>query len=618
MKKTKIKSRAEVAVVIAAVIAVVALVNYVSNSVFYRLDLTEDRQYTVSNATKRILRNLDDIVTVRVFFSKELPPETHNTVTTVRDLLNEYRNIAGGKLRVSWEDPTNNPEAVNAAMSMGVPEIQLQTFKRDKVEAMKGYMGIGIMYADRKEAIPIVQNLATLEYDLTQAIMKVKRDAIPKIGVLKTQTADIVPPQIRAQMNMNDEVTEKKFAPIFESFKRDYEVVAVDVSEGRPIDRDIRTLIVPGGAHFTERAAFEVDQYFMNGGNLIVLTNAVNVAFTQYGPQANVAETPLLALLEHYGVRVERNLIMDASCGHVMVPRSVGPFTINERLPYPYFVRITGDGFTQDNPVVSAQSDLMLGWVSSLTRAPDPENVQNNITVSILASSSGQSWAVTEPFNLNPQEEYILPAREMLKPHALVMHVTGSFKSQFDGKPIPPAKNETPDEEDEDKISQIKLHDGDKDRSVVSSNTNANLVVVGDATFISAHNASQTSITFFMNMVDWLSLDNNLITIRSRTLRDKTINANVLEAGSGKPGMIRWINLLLMPALAAAAGIIISLKRRERITATPAATAPASVPASESTQRVAGVDTGNTAYTGSGSDSTDTANAPGKEENVNG
>jgi len=593
MKKTKIKSRAEVAVVIAAVVAVVALVNYASNSFFYRLDLTEDRQFTVSDATKRVLRNLDDIVAVRAFFSKELPPETHRTVTTVRDLLNEYRSIAGGKLRVVWEDPTDNPEVIASAQGLGVPEITLQTFKRDKVEAMKGYMGIAVVYTDRSEVIPVVQNLANLEYDLTQAIMKVKRDAAPKVGILKTQTADFVPPQIRAQMNMDGDVTERMFAPVFQNLRQDYEVIVVDVSEGKPIDRDIRTLIVPGGGRFSERAAFEVDQYFMDGGNLLVLASAINIAFTQQGPQGTTMETPLFEMLEHYGVRIEQSLVMDASCGHVMVPRNLGMFTINERLPYPYFVRVTESGFAKDNPVVSAQSDLMLGWVSPLTRAA---NVPGGVTVSVLASSSEQSWIATEPFELNPQPQYALPVADMMTQHALIKHLNGSFTSFFDGKPIPSAKEKAPDD-DSDPMSRINLHDGDDaSRTVTPSNTNGNIVVIGDASFVSANNASNTSITFLLNMVDWLSLDNNLIAVRSRVLRDKTINANVLEAGSSKPGMIRWINLLLMPALVAVAGIVISLKRRERIA--PAASAPAQT--SEPTQKPAsadanGADTGNTA-----------------------
>ena len=562
MKKQKLKSRAETAVVICAVVAVAALVNYASGKFFFRADLTEDRRYTVSDATKRVLRGLDDIVNVKAFFSKDLPPETHNTVNTVRDLLNEYRNIAGGKLRVTWEDPAGSDDARASAASLGVPEITLQTIKRDKAEAMKGYMGVGIMYADRKEAIPVVQNLANLEYDLTLAIMRVKRDAAPKVGVVKSQSADFIPPEISARMNMGEERTERKFAPIFESFKRDYDVITIDASDGKPIDPEIRALIIPGGDRFTDRALFEIDQYFMNGGNIIALANAVNVSF-QYGPQGTVQETRLMELLEYYGARVERNLIMDASCGHVQVPRNLGMFTINEVVPYPYFVRITESGFAKDNPAVSAQSDLLLGWASSLTYLPDSAGARKTAAAT-LVSSSEQSWAVTENFDLNPQAQYQVPDREVLKPYALSLYLSGEFRSYFDGKPIPDVKEKGPD--DDTGMGRINLT-GDDGRVATPLTASGNLVVVGDANFISAQNASRQNIAFLLNLVDWLSQDNNLIAVRSRVLSDKTIDPNVLAEGSAKPGIIRAVNLLLMPALVAALGIVISLRRREKIPA---------------------------------------------------
>ncbi|MDR2592553.1 MAG: GldG family protein [Chitinispirillales bacterium] len=562
MKTQKIKSKAEMVVIACAVIVAVALVNYVAGKFFYRLDLTENRQYTVSGATKRILKGLDDIVAIKVFFSKELPPEMHAKVNAVRDLLSEYKNIAGGKLRVTWEDPAENDEIRGMAMSLGVPEIRLQTFKRDKAEMMLGFMGIGIMYADKKEAIPVVQNLKTLEYDLTHAIMKVKRSTVPKIGVLKSQAADFIPPEIGARMNMDNERTERRFAPIFESFKHDYEVVTVDVSEGKPIDKDIRTLIIPGGDRYTDRTLFEIDQYFMNGGNLIALVNAVSVSF-QYGVQGTIHETKLMDLLEHYGVRVERNMIMDVSCGQVQVPRNLGLFTIQEFLPYPYFVRITRSGFADDNPVASSQSELMLGWASSLTLTPDTSGKLSNTTTVTLASSSEQSWEVKGEFDLLPNANYELPSRDAMRRHAMAVHVNGAFASYFDGKPVPSAK-EKATEEETDAISKINLAEDDRNRAVTPSNKNGNLVVIGDANFISAQNASGPNVTFLFNLVDWLSLDENLISVRSRVLEDKTVDPNILEAGSSKPGIIRAINLLLMPIAVIIVGVIISLRRREK------------------------------------------------------
>ncbi len=155
-----------------------------------------------------------------------------------------------------------------------------------------------------------------------------------------------------------------------------------------------------------------------------------------------------------------------------------------------------------------------------------------------------------------------------MRPHAMAAHVSGSFGSYFDGKPVPPVKEKS-DEDDGDAMSKINLNGDDRDRAVTPSNKNGNLVVIGDANFITAQNASGPNVAFLLNLVDWLSLDENLISVRSRTLKDKTIDPNILEAGSAKPGIIRAVNLLLMPIAVIIVGVIISLRRREK--AEPAA-----------------------------------------------
>jgi hypothetical protein len=161
-----------------------------------------------------------------------------------------------------------------------------------------------------------------------------------------------------------------------------------------------------------------------------------------------------------------------------------------------------------------------------------------------------------------------MQSKDALMPHNLAFHISGNFNSFFKDKPIPPVREESEDE-DGNSLNQINLLGNDADREVTLSNVNGNLVVIGNSDFINAHYASRPNITFMHNLVDWLSSDNNLIAVRSRVLRDKTINPNILEAGSSKPGIIRWINLLLMPALVAAVGIAISLRRREKFTPTP-------------------------------------------------
>lgn len=571
MESKKIKNRSEFLVFILAILAIVVVVNYFGIRMFKRYDMTEGKEYSISPATKKILKNLDDIVTVKVFFSKNLPPNISKTVTDVKDILSEYSAYAGKNLRISWEDPAESEEGKNLARSLGIPEVQLQTYEKDKVQAIKAYLGIGILYADKKESIPVVQNLQNLEYDLTMAIMKVSRTSVPKVAILKTDTMPEIPPQLRNQMPKNPESTEEKLAKVYEQLRMNYDVSTVDLSSGTPIDSSIKTLVIPGVENMTDRKIFEIDQFFMKGGNLIVLADAVTVNL-QYGANASPVESRLLDLMEFYGVRVEKNMILDHSCSQVSIPQQVGPFTMNVAVPYPYFVRLGADGFDKKVTAVSTLSDVVFPWVSSLTLLVDQSaadstqttSSQDNVKATVLARSSAKSWSVNGRYDLNPQQQWTPPAT--LKEHNLVAYLNGNFKSYFAGKSVPSAKESTGDT-----LSQINLQPSTEDtnREILPSNTNGHLVVIGDADFVSGQNAGQSAnVTMLLNLVDWLSLDDNLISVRSRAIKDRTIESDLLKQDSKAPNIIRLINIIGMPLMVVVIGLLIFVNRRENVPAT--------------------------------------------------
>ena len=133
---------------------------------------------------------------------------------------------------------------------------------------------------------------------------------------------------------------------------------------------------------------------------------------------------------------------------------------------------------------------------------------------------------------------------------------------------MPPVKSEAGDT-----LSQISLKQDaeDANREIIPSNTNGHLVVIGDADFISGQNASAPgNTTMLLNLVDWLSLDDNLISIRSRTLKDRTIESDLLKKESNAPNLIRLVNVVGMPLLVAIVGLLIFLNRREHVPVTVA------------------------------------------------
>jgi ABC-type uncharacterized transport system involved in gliding motility auxiliary subunit len=587
METKKIKTRTELVVYSLIILGIVMVINYVSTVWFSRLDLTEGKEYTISPATKKIMKGLDDIINIKVYCSKNLPQQLQRNVTNIKDMLAEYKAYGGKKLRISWIDPAESENGRQEARSMGINEMQMQTIEKDKAQVVNGYLGIAVLFADRKEVLPFVQNLQNFEYDLTLAIMKVSRPTTPGVGILKVDTLQALPEQIMRQIpkdKQQEERTEVKFASLFEKLKDNYNVVTVDnIAKGTAIDSTLKVLVIPGAVPLSDRSLFEIDQYFMKGGKVIVLANGMKVEMNSYyGPMAMNIDSKLLDMLEFYGVKVNHDMVVDASCGQVQIPQKIGPFTGYVAVPYPYFVRIGSDGFNRSNPAVTPLSEVIMPWSSSLSlhvdqaagdaknaqkQNPAVSSTQSGVKATILAHSSKKSWLVSGSIDLNPQQNWQPTSPSAMKPSTLAAYLTGSFKSYFAGKSVPPVNQNAP----KDSLSTIALQPdaADANRTIIQSNANGHLVVVANSDFVSAQNSAPGNILMVINLVDWLSQDDNLIAIRARAVNDRTIEADLLKKGSSMPGIVRGINIVTMPLLVIIAGIVIFLRRRETVAAVP-------------------------------------------------
>jgi ABC-type uncharacterized transport system involved in gliding motility auxiliary subunit len=152
---------------IAAVIIVAGILvalNVISTKLFVRADLTESKEFTVSRSSKQILRKLDDIVNVKVFFSKKLPPQLATMEQQLTDLLKEYQVYSGGKVKVRFIDPASKPELAREAQSMGIPQLQMNLLEKDQYQITNVYLGIGVQYGDKTQAIPVIDDVSSLEY----------------------------------------------------------------------------------------------------------------------------------------------------------------------------------------------------------------------------------------------------------------------------------------------------------------------------------------------------------------------------------------------------------------------------------------------------------------------
>ena len=162
---------------------VIILINLVSTTLFFRIDLTENNIFSISETSKKVVSTLSEPLTIKIFFTKNLPAPHNNTERYLHDLLEEYA-IHSNKYfnyrfyNVSLDEEGVNPSAMEnqkLADNYGISPVQLQAFEKDEVKFKKAYMGIVLIHGDMIERIPAITSTNGLEYKLTTAILKLNK-----------------------------------------------------------------------------------------------------------------------------------------------------------------------------------------------------------------------------------------------------------------------------------------------------------------------------------------------------------------------------------------------------------------------------------------------------------
>ncbi|MBI2463347.1 GldG family protein [Candidatus Peregrinibacteria bacterium] len=569
-KKTVLKTHSLVSFII--ILGIIFLANIILSRHFVRLDLTSGKEYTISDSTKNLLKNIDDVVTIKVFFSQKLPPNLLSVSQYVHDILDEYR--AYGNIRVEYIDPASDPKVQQEVAMLEIPEIQMNVIEKDKLQVQNGYLGIGIFYVNKKEVLPFVQNTENLEYQLTSALRKVTATEIKKIGFLTGHDE-------HSTLEKSGDYTLLR-----QSLEKNYETQDVSTSDGKAIT-GISTLIVAGPkTALQERDIFEIDQFIMNGGNAIFLVDSLDLA---EGLQMTPLNNPQLnQLLQYYGVSVEQNLVLDT----VHETASFSQGFIQFILPYPLWPKLIKDNFSVNSPIVAKLDSLVLPWVSSLTITQ-----KEGLNYEVLAKTTNEAWTQTGSFNLDPNQRWSQPSDT--KNYDMAVLVSNFTKSYFSGKSIPPVSSSDPASNSPlakgstsgDVTSGTSLNSqsknavnsqgssaqlssestfsagsqtvSDSGRTIKESpDSNQQIIVIGDSDFLSDQFAQRfpQNLDFGLNMIDYLTLDNTLISIRSKGFEDRPLTT----ISDGSRNTVKIFGILGMPILVVLYGVIRLTMRKRR------------------------------------------------------
>ena len=162
------------------------LLNIAGHKAFLRFDLTAPKSYSLSKASKSLVKNLDSPLSVRVFFSDNLPSTYSSVSQYVKDILDEYKGAANKNFSVSYMD-MSKPENEELARNLGIQQVQIQEIKNNEVGLKNVYMGIAVTYGDSIEIMNPVQTSDGFEFNLTTKMSKMVSVADTLAGLGKNE-----------------------------------------------------------------------------------------------------------------------------------------------------------------------------------------------------------------------------------------------------------------------------------------------------------------------------------------------------------------------------------------------------------------------------------------------
>ncbi|MGD8394590.1 MAG: hypothetical protein PVF43_03825, partial [Candidatus Eiseniibacteriota bacterium] len=292
-----------------------------------------------------------------------------------------------------------------------------------------------------------------------------------------------------------------------------------------------------------------IDQFVMRGGKLVVLEDAIQLMGGAL--QARQIRSGLESLLPHYGARIDETLVLEPP--PMCATAGFNSGFIRFMVPYPFWPRIVPEGFNSENPVVSKLESLVLPWTSPISESDlRPETVE----FVPLATTTERSWTQSGPYNLNPQQQFA-PQGET-SPHVVAAALVGSFTSYYADRDIPAAPADTTG-------ALTATGTEEEGEKLAESQVPSQIVVVGTSHMVRENFLQQfpANLTFLLNAVDWLTLGNELISIRSRSVSDRPLEPEILaDEAEGTRNAIKFLGIFGMPIALGVFGVTRWMARR--------------------------------------------------------
>jgi ABC-2 type transport system permease protein len=530
------------------VIVSIVLVNELASRHFWRFDLTSEKRYSISDATKNMLRGLDDVVFVEVYLTGHLPSDFERFRKSIGEMLEQFRAYGGRKIQYAFIDPVQakgeqaRNEAINRLGQMGIqPTNVMATEKGQRIEKLV-FPGAAIFYKNQSVGITLLkgdqgassqqilnQSVEGVEYELASAIQDLTEFERKTIGLVKG----------------HGELDSLEVAGLNAALNERYRTrPAYLYNDLSPFDA---LIIAKPTQPFSERDKYHLDQYIMNGGKVMFMIDAVEVDSDSIGGEGTVAvpiDLNLTDLLFQYGVRLNTNLVLDMNSA--LFPAVVGQMGNQPQIrpmPWPYFPLINQFA---NHPIVRNLDAVSMKYASTIDTVR-ADGIKK--TPLLFTSQHTRLTQAPIPVSLNLMRAEMRPELFTSSHQPVGYLLEGSFNSLYQNRFLPAFANKETFKSASGPAKIIVVADGNVARNEVNRQNGRPYPLGFDPVL-------QTTLgnkDFIMNSLSYLLNDEGLI-----LARNKEIQIRPLDKFRAQDQKVFWqvLNLIVPIALVILFGVV--------------------------------------------------------------
>ncbi len=540
------------------VFTTIIALNVAANRFFFRIDLTEEKRFTISDATKNLLGNLEDDIHIKVYLTgKGIPAGFKRLENAVQETLDEFKVYGGSRIHYDFinlnteikDEKARNEKIVELAQ-MGITPTNVVNNEDGKKTQSLILPGAIISYKDRqigslllkgnKMASPqeiLNQSYEGVEYQLASAIKQLTTEEKKKIGFFLNYSH-------LPAVNQLD---------LIAALKKNYELYPVDLRNSPTLDGLDAVIVMKPDIGFNEDDKYKIDQFIMHGGKALFFMDAVRVdSAAREGSMTQPLSVNLEDLLFKYGVRMNFNLIKDAQmCA--AIPMEVGNFGDRSNIqlvPWQYYPLINTFG---KSPIVRNLDAVYTKYVGSIDTV---KAIGIQKTPLMMTSRYTQLLNAPAVLSYNSASKEVDINQYKAGEQMISVLLEGNFSSLYQNRILPSDPRSASFKATGVPTKIIVCSDGDIPTNDFDPKHNTPLPLGFDK--FSGNTFANKD--FVLNAIDYLLDENGVISARNKEIKLRPLDKYALQ---NEREYWQAINLVVPLVLLAAFGGILHWRRRK-------------------------------------------------------